>query len=211
MFRIPSLRSRINELESDNECLRRIQYELLTTNSILTGNISDLKVEVEHFREEAELNDDRALQTQIECDTLLGLNEDLQAENTGLLDDNARLLRDNTGLLDDNARLLNALREAKEKLVQLEYAVVQPAPVEEPEDVRPKWVPSREEAIKLHTAGRENWTESDFIQHLDDRDSKLRKEVKDLQTFGGYAADEIALMNDTAARIQKIIDGDLNA
>ena len=104
MFRIPSLSSRINELESDNECLRRIQYELLTTNSILTGNISDLKVEVEHFREEAELNDDRVLQTQIECDTLLEQNEALRAENTNLL--------------DDNARLLNALREAKEKLAQ---------------------------------------------------------------------------------------------
>ena len=118
MFRIPSLRSRINELESDNECLRRIQYELLTTNSVLTGNISDLKVEVEHFREEAELNDDRALQTQIERDTLLELNEALRAENT-------RLLKDNTFLIDDNARLLNALREAREKLAQLEYAVVQ--------------------------------------------------------------------------------------
>ena len=158
MFRILSLRSRISELESDNECLRRIQYELLTTNSVLTRNISDLKAEVEHFREEAELNDDRVLQTQIECDTLLELNEALRAENTDLL--------------DDNARLLNALREAKEKLAQLEYAVVQPAPVEEPEAVRPKWVPSREEAIKLHPA-------------------------KGLQTFGGYAADEI----------QKIIDG----
>ena len=158
MFRIPSLRSRINELESDNECLRRIQYELLTTNSILTGSISDLKAEVEHFRKEAELNDDRAFQTQIECDTLLELNEALRAENTSLLDDNtslidynARLLDDNTNLigdntnliddntslLDDNARLLNALREAREKLAQLEYAVVQPAPVEEPEAVRP--------------------------------------------------------------------------
>ena len=145
MFRIPSLRSRINELESDNECLRRIQYELLTTNSILTGNISDLKVEVEHFREEAELNDDRALQTQIECDTLLELNEALRAENTSLFEqakalraENARLLWDNTDLLDDNARLLNALREAREKLAQLEYAVVQLAPVEEPEAARPK-------------------------------------------------------------------------
>ena len=158
MFRIPSLRSRINELESDNECLRRIQYELLATNSVLTGNIHDLQQEVVHFRNEAELNDDRVLQTQIECDTLLELNEALRAHN-------ARLL-------DDNARLLNALREAREKLAQLEYAVVQPAPVEKPEAVRPKWVPSREEAIKLHTA-------------------------KGLQTFGGYAADEI----------QKIIDG----
>ena len=172
MFRIPSLRSRINELESDNECLRRIQYELLATNSVLTGNISGLNDEVNHFREEAELNDDRVLQTQVECDTLLEQAKALQADNTRLLDDNARLLDDNTGLLDDNARLLNALREAREKLAQLEYAVVQPAPVEEPEDVRPKWVPSREEAIKLHTA-------------------------KGLQTFGGYAADEI----------QKIIDG----
>ena len=153
MFRIPSLRSRINELESDNECLRRTQYELLATNSILTGNISDLKVEVEHFREEAELNDDRVLQTQVECDTLLELNEALRAENTNLLDENARLLvendnllednarliddntflldynarllEDNTDLIDDNARLLNALREAREKLAQLEYAVVQ--------------------------------------------------------------------------------------
>ena len=142
MFRIPSLRSRINELESDNECLRRIQYELLTTNSVLTGNISDLKVEVEHFREEAELNDDRALQTQIECDTLLELNEALRAENTSLFEqakalraENALRLWDNTDLLDDNARLLNALREAREKLAQLEYAVVQLAPVKEPEAV----------------------------------------------------------------------------
>ena len=197
MFRIPSLRSRINELESDNECLRRIQYELLASNAILTGNIHDLQVEVEHFRNEAELNDGRVLQMQDERDMALEQVESLQAENTNLL--------------DDNARLLNALREAKEKLAQQANTVVQPAPVEEPEDVRPKWVPSREEAIKLHTAGQENWTESDFIQHLDDRDSKLREEVKDLQIFGGYAAEEIALMNDTAARIQKIIDGDLNA
>lgn len=152
MFRIPSLRSRINELESDNECLRRIQYELLTTNSILTGNISDLKVEVEHFRQEAELNDDRVLQTQIECDTLLELNEALRAENTNLLedntnlldynarllDDNTSLIGDNTDLLDENARLYNALREAREKLAQLEYAVVQLAPVKEPEAARPK-------------------------------------------------------------------------
>ena len=166
MFRIPSLRSRINELESDNECLRRIQYEVLTTNSILTGNISNLKAEVQHFltevidlkaeveryRKEAELNDDRVLQTQIECDTLLELNEALRAENadllddnTGLLDYNARLLDDNTSLigdntnlLEDNNRLLNALREAREKLAQQANTVVQPAPVEEPEDVRPK-------------------------------------------------------------------------
>ena len=172
MFRIPSLRSRISELESDNECLRRIQYELLATNSALTGNISDLKVEVEHFREEAELNDDRVLQTQVERDTLLEQVEALRAHNARLLDDNTGLLHDRTDLLDDNARLLNALRETREKLAQLEYAVVQPAPVEEPEAVRPKWVPSREEAIKLHPA-------------------------KGLQTFGGYAADEI----------QKIIDG----
>ena len=191
MFR-SSLRSRINELESDNECLRRIQYELLTTNSILAGNISDLKVEVEHFREEAELNDDRVLQTQIELDTLLEQAKALQAENTSLL--------------DDNARLHNALREAKEKLALLESAVIQPAPVEEP-----KWVPSMEEAIKLHTAGRENWTVEDFMLHFYERDSTLSKDVKRLQTFGAYAADEISRMNDTAARIQKIIDGDLNA
>ena len=126
MFRIPSLRSRISELESDNECLRRIQCELLTTNSVLAGNISILKVEVEHFRKEAELNDDRVLQAQIECDTLLEQAKALHAENT-------RLLEDNTDLIDDNARLLNALREAREKLAQLEYAVVQPAPVKEPE------------------------------------------------------------------------------
>lgn len=232
MFRIPSLRSRINELESDNECLRRIQYELLTTNAILTGNNKDLKVEVEHFRNEAELNDDRVLQTQIECDTLLELNEALRAENTNLLEDNTNLLdynarllddntsligdntgllEDNTGLLDENARLYNALREVKEKLAQLEYAVVQPAPAEEPEDVRPEWVPSMDEAVKMRAAGQENWTESDFMQHLDDRDSKLRQGVKGLQISGGYMADEISHMNDTAARIQKIIDGDLNA
>ncbi len=197
MFRIPSLRSRINELESDNECLRRIQYELLTTNSVLTGNISNLKAEVEHFRKEAELNDVRVLQTQIECDALLELSEALHAENTNLI--------------DDNTRLLNALREAKEKLAQLENTVVQPALVEEPEAVRPKWVPSRDEAIKLHPAGRENWTEKDFMLHLDDRDSTPSKEAKDLQTLGGHTADEISHMNDTAARIQKIIDGDLDA
>ena len=140
MFRIPSLRSRINELESDNECLRRIQYELLTTNSILTGNLSDreaavkqfltevidretevfdLKAEVERYRKEAELNDDRVLQTQVECDTLLERNEALRAENASLLDDNA-------SLIEDNARLLNALREAKEKLAQQAYTVGDP-------------------------------------------------------------------------------------
>ena len=109
MFRIPSLRSRINELESDNECLRRIQYELLTTNSILTGDISNLKAEVERYRKEAELNDDRVLQMQVERDMALEQVESLQAENTNLL--------------DDNARLLNALREAKEKLAQQAYTV----------------------------------------------------------------------------------------
>ena len=192
MFRIPIGRSRINELESDNECLRRIQYELLTTNSILAGNISGLKVEVEHFREEAELNDDRALQTQIECDTLLEQAKALQAENTSLL--------------DDNARLHNALREAKEKLALLESAVIQPAPVEEP-----KWVPSKEEAIKLHTAGQESWSEQDSMQDLHNRDAKLRKATDELLAFGGYATDEISRMYDTAAWIQKIIDGDLNA
>ena len=197
MFRIPIGRSRINELESDNECLRRIQYELLTTNAILTGNNKDLQVEVEHFRKEAELNDDRVLQTQIECDTLLELNKALRAENTNLL--------------DDNARLHNALREAKEKLALLESAVIQPAPVEESEDVRSKRVPSKEEAVKLHTAGRESWTVKDFMLHFYERDSTLSKDVKRLQTFGAYAADEISRMNDTAARIQKIIDGDLNA
>lgn len=112
MFRIPSLRSRINELESDNECLRRIQYELLASNAILTGNISDLKAEVERYRKEAELNDDRALQMQIKCDTLLELNEALRAENTNLL--------------EDNTRLLNALREAKEKLAQQANTVGDP-------------------------------------------------------------------------------------
>ena len=111
MFRIPSLRSRINELESDNECQRRIQYELLASNEILTGNIHDLQQEVVHFRNEAKLNDDRALQMQVERDMALELNEALRAENTNLLEDN-------TNLIDDNARLLNALREAKEKLAQ---------------------------------------------------------------------------------------------
>ena len=104
MFRIPSLRSRINELESDNECQRRIQYELLASNEILTGNIHDLQQEVVHFRNEAKLNDDRALQMQVERDKAHEQVESLQAENTNLL--------------DDNARLLNALREAKEKLAQ---------------------------------------------------------------------------------------------
>ncbi len=115
MFRIPSLRSRINELESDNECLRRIQYELLTTNSILTDNNKDLQVEVVHFRNEAELNDDRVLQMQVERDMALEQVESLQAENTSLL--------------DDNARLHNALREAKEKLALLESAVTKPASI----------------------------------------------------------------------------------
>lgn len=225
MFRIPSLRSRINELESDNECLRRIQYELLTTNSILTDNVSGLKVEVDHFRNEAELNDDRALQTQIECDTLLELNEALRAENTNLLDDNTSLLDynarllddntsligDNTSLLDDNARLLNALREAKEKLAQLEYAVVQPAPVEKSEDVRPKWAPTMDETIKFLVGNVEGLSEDEILARLTNRDSQLRKEAEELQTVGGYAEIEITRMNDTAARIQRIIDGDLDA
>ena len=107
MFRIPSLRSRINELESDNECLRRIQYELLTSNAILTGNNKDLHVEVEHFRKEAELNDDRVLQMQVERDMALEQVESLRAENTSLLENNARLLEDNTRLYDGNFRLID--------------------------------------------------------------------------------------------------------
>ena len=194
MFRIPSLSSRINELESDNECLRRIQYELLTPNSILTGNISDLKVEVDHFRKEAELNDDRVLQMQFERDMALEQVESLQAENTDLL--------------DDNARLHNALREAKEKLAQLESAVIQPAPVEEPKDVRPKWAPTMDETIKFLVGNVEGLSEDEILARLTNRDSKLRKEAKELQTVGEYAEVEITRMNDTAARIQRIIDGD---
>ena len=239
MFRIPSLRSRINELESDNECLRRIQYELLTTNSILTGNISDLKAEVEHFREEAELNDDRVLQTQIECDTLLELNEALRAENTNLLEDNtnlldynarllddntsligdntnlldenARLLRDNTGLLDDNARLYNALREAKEKLAQQANTVVQPAPVEEPEDVRPKWVPSMDEAVKMSAASIKGLSEEEILVRLTKRDDVIRNNLSMMDIQRGRAEQALTEVAQTFKRIQKIIDGDLNA
>ena len=49
------------------------------------------------------------------------------------------------------------------------------------------------------------------MQDLHNRDAKLRKATDELLTFGGYATDEISRMYDTAAWIQKIIDGDLNA
>ena len=197
MFRIPSLSSRINELESDNECLRRIQYELLTTNSVLTGNISDLKVEVEHFREEAELNDDRVLQMQVERDMALEQGESLQAENTNLL--------------DDNARLHNALREAKEKLALQESAVIQPAPVEEPKDVRPEWVPSMEEAVKMRAASIKSLSEEEILVRLTKRDDVIRNNLSVMDIQRGRAEQALTEVAQTFKRIQKIINGDLNA
>ena len=169
MFRIPSLRSRINELESDNECLRRIQYELLTTNSVLTANNKDLQVEVEHFRAE------------------------------------------NTGLLDDNARLYNALREAKEKLAQQANTVVQPAPVEEPEDVRPKWVPSMDEAVKMRAASIKGLSEEEILVRLTKRDDVIRRNLSMMDIQRGRAEQALTEVAQTFKRIKKIIDGDLNA
>lgn len=187
MFRIPSLSSRINELESDNECLRRIQYELLTTNSILTGNVSDLKVEVEHFRKEAELNDDRVLQTQIECDTLLEQAKALQAENADLL--------------DDNARLHNALREAKEKLAQLESAVSEPAPVEEPKD----------EAVELHTTRFNGLSEEEILVRLTKRDDVIRNNLSIMDIQRGRAEKALTEVAQSFKRIRNVLDGDLYA
>ena len=189
MFRIPSLRSRINELESDNECLRRIQYELLTTNSVLTGNNKDLQVEVEHFRNEAELNDDRALQTQIECDTLLEQAKALQAENTSLL--------------DDNARLHNALREAKEKLALMNLQIVQPAPVEEP-----KWVPSMDEAVKMRAASIKSLSEEEILVRLTKRDDVIRNNLSIMDIQRGRAEQALTEVAQSFKRIRKVLDGD---
>ena len=189
MFRIPSLRSRINELESDNECLRRIQYELLTTNSVLTGNNKDLQVEVEHFRNEAELNDDRALQAQIECDTLLEQAKALQAENTSLL--------------DDNARLHNALREAKEKLALMNLQIVQPAPVEEP-----KWVPSMDEAVKMRAASIKSLSEEEILVRLTKRDDVIRNNLSIMDIQRGRAEQALTEVAQSFKRIRKVLDGD---
>ena len=189
MSRIPSLRSRINELESDNECLRRIQYELLTTNSVLTGNNKDLQVEVEHFRNEAELNDDRALQTQIECDTLLEQAKALQAENTSLL--------------DDNARLHNALREAKEKLALMNLQIVQPAPVEEP-----KWVPSMDEAVKMRAAGIKSLSEEEILVRLTKRDDVIRNNLSIMDIQRGRAEQALTEVAQSFKRIRNVLDGD---
>ena len=175
MFRIPSLSSRINELESDNECLRRIQYELLTTNSILTGNVSELKVEVEHFRKEAELNEDRVLQTQVERDMAVEQAEALRAENADLL--------------DDNARLHNALREAKEKLAQLESAVVKPAPVEQPKAL----------------------SEDDLLARLTKRDDVIRNNLSIMDIQHGRAEQCLNELAQSFKRIRKVLDGDLDA
>ena len=119
MFRIPSLSSRIRELESDNECLRRIQYELLNTNAILKGNILDLQKEVAHFRLEAELNDDRVLLTEVELDIANEELESLRAVHEVVVKE----LREER---EDNVKLLNALREAKARIAQLEYSEPQP-------------------------------------------------------------------------------------
>ena len=119
MFRIPSLRSRINELESDNECLRRIQYELLSTNSVLSANAHDLQKEVAFFRLEAELNDERALQMQDERDMAHEQLATLQTAHNVTVDQLC-----DTGA--DNVKLLNALREARARIAQLEYSEPQP-------------------------------------------------------------------------------------
>ena len=119
MSHIPSLSSRIKELESDNECLRRLQCELLTTSSILSANIHDLQLEVVHFRNEAELNDDRVLQMQVERDMAHDQLATLQTEHKVVVDQ----LCDTEA---DNVKLLNALREARARIAQLEYSEPQP-------------------------------------------------------------------------------------
>ena len=159
MFRIPSLRSRNNELESDNECLRRIQYELLTTNSILSANIHDLQQEVAHFRLEAELNDERALLTEIELDSAIEELESLRAVHEVVVEE----LREERV---DNVKLLNALREAKARIAQLEYSEPQP-----------------------------DTTESGDLLEIKTVESKAKVER----------------MNETAVRIEKIINGDPDA
>ena len=189
MFRIPSLSSRINELESDNECLRRIQYELLATNAILTGNNKDLQVEVVHFRNEAELNDDRVLQMQVERDMALEQVESLQAENTNLL--------------DDNARLHNALREAKEKLALQESAVIQPAPVEEP-----KWEPSMDEAVKMRAANIKSLSEEEILVRLTKRDDVIRNNLSMMDIQRGRAEQALTEVAQSFKRIRKVLDDD---
>ena len=178
MFRIPSLRSRNNELESDNECLRRIQYELLTTNSILSANIHDLQQEVAHFRLEAELNDERALLTEIELDSAIEELESLRAVHEVVVEE----LREERV---DNVKLLNALREAKARIAQLEYSEPQPDTTESGDLLeiktveskakveRPVFKPSMEEAMKLRNAGQKNMPEEDFMLYLHNRDSRV--------------------------------------
>ena len=189
MFRIPSRSSRINELESDNECLRRIQYELLTTNSVLTGNNKDLQVEVEHFRNETELNVGRVLQMQDERDMALEQVESLQAENTNLL--------------DDNARLHNALREAKEKLALQESAVIQPAPVEEP-----KWEPSMDEAVKMRAASIKSLSEEEILVRLTKRDDVIRHNLSRMDIQRDRAEQALTEVAQSFKRIRKVLDGD---
>ena len=159
MSRIPSLNSRIKELESDNECLRRLQYELLTTKSILSANIHDLQQEVIHFRNEAELNDDRVLQMQVERDMAHEQLATLKTAHKVVVDQ----LCDTEA---DNVKLLNALREARARIAQLEYSEPQP-----------------------------DTTESGDLLEIKTVESKAKVER----------------MNETAVRIEKIINGDPDA
>ena len=178
MSRIPSLSSRINELESDNECLRRLQYELLPTKSILSANIHDLKQEVVHFRDEAKLNDDHALQMQVERDKAHEQLATLQTAHKVVVDQ----LCDTKA---DNVKLLNALREARARIAQLEYSEPQPDTTESGDLLeiktveskakveRPVFKPSVEEAMKLRNAGQKNMPVEDFMLYLHNRDSRV--------------------------------------
>ena len=178
MSRIPSLSSRIKELESDNECLRRLQYELLTTKSILSANIHDLQQEVVHFRNEAELNDDRVLQMQVERDMAHEQLATLQTAHKVVVDQ----LCDTEA---DNVKLLNALREARARIAQLEYSEPQPDTTESGDLLEIKTVeskakvehpvfkPSVEEAMKLRNAGQKNMPVEDFMLYLHNRDSRV--------------------------------------
>ncbi len=178
MSDIPSLSSRIKELESDNECLRRLQYELLTTESILSDNIHGLQQEVVHFRDEAELNDDRALQMQVERDKAHEQLATLQTTHKVVVDQ----LCDTEA---DNVKLLNALREARARIAQLEYSEPQPDTTESGDVLEIKTVeskakvehpvfkPSVEEAMKLRNAGQKNMPEEDFMLYLHNQDSRV--------------------------------------
>ena len=216
MSHIPSLSSRIKELESDNECLRRLQYELLTTNSTLSANILDLQREVVHFRNEAELNDDRVLQMQVERDMAHEQLATLQTAHKVVVDQ----LCDTEA---DNVKLLNALREARARIAQLEYSEPQPDTTEsgglleiktvesKAKVERPVFKPSVEEAMKLRNAGQKNMPEEDIMLYLHNRDHRVRDAVKELRAFGGFAETEVGRMNETAVRIEKIIKGDPDA